>query len=136
VIDPVADIARRIEAEQARRSRIEPQDLVRGVENDSGIPQHAGALPDLAEQPVIFLLAAARLRADLVDAREHLGPKSPRLEARQTLLAFEDAVEEIDLTQNVRDVQAKRTGEPPAHAAEPRAEQQRDGEPGSQNPEL
>src|SRR5690606_19199503 len=136
IVEPIADVARRIEPEQARRRRVEPQDLVRRVQDDPRIAQHARALPDLAQQPVILLLAAAGLRPDLVDAGEHLGPETARLEARHALLALEDPVEQIDLPEHVREVDAERTHDPPAHAAEPRAEQQRDDEPGGQNPKL
>src|SRR5690606_12495368 len=119
IVDAVADVARGIETEQPRRRRIAPEDLVIGVQDDAAAAERAAALPDRAQQAVILLLTVARLDADLVDAREQLGPEPPRLDARQALLAEKDAVEQIDLPQHVRDVERERRDEPPADGTEP-----------------
>ena len=94
VVEPVADIGCRIEPEQPRRGRIEPQDLVIGIQDDAAVAERAGALAHLAQQPVIFLLAVARLRAHFVDARENLGPKPARLEQRHAPVPVEHAIEQ------------------------------------------
>src|SRR6185369_2240286 len=84
VVETIADVRRGIEAEQPRRRGVEPDDLVLGVEDDARVAQRARAFAHLAEQLVILLLAAARLRANLLDAREHLGPQPLHLEKRDT----------------------------------------------------
>ena len=76
VVDAVADVGGWIEPEQPRRGRVEPHDLVVGVQDDAAVGQRAGAFAHLAQQPVVLLLAVARLGPQLVDAREDLGPQA------------------------------------------------------------
>ena len=76
VVDPIADVGGGLEPEQSGRGRVEPDDLAIGVQDDAAVAERAGALADLAQQPMVFLLAAARLGAKLVYARKDLGPKA------------------------------------------------------------
>jgi hypothetical protein len=121
----VADIGRLIEAKQPRRRRIEPHDLVVGVENDAAVGQRARALAHLPQQAVVFLLAVARFRSQLVDACEHFRPQAARLEQGNTAVAVERTIEQIQVTQRERRVQQHCTREPPTRGAEPPAEAER-----------
>ena len=123
IVEPIADVGRGIEAEQPSRGRVEPDDLVLGVEDDAGVAERAGALTDLAEQAVILLLAATCLGADPVYAREDLGPEPPRLEHRRPAEAVENSVEEIEIAQYMGRVERERAGYPPTDSAEPPTEQ-------------
>src|SRR5690606_21306535 len=136
VVDAIADIPCRIEAEQRRRGRIAPEDLVLGFQNDAAVAKRARALPDLAQQAVILLLAVARLGANLLDARKELRPEPARLEARRALLAEQHAIEHVNLAQHVRDVERERRREPPGDGAEPQAEQHGAAEPRGEQAKL
>ena len=123
VVEPIADVRRGIEAEQPSRGRVEPDDLVLGVQNDAGVAERPRALANLAQQTVILLLTAACLRANLFEASEDLDPESARLEDRRPAVAVEHAVEQEEIAQNVDRVESERAGEPPARPAEPQSEQ-------------
>ena len=88
--------------------------------------ERARALAHLAQQPVILLLAVARLGAQLVDAREHLCPEAARLEQRNACGArrARDRADTGGASVNAK-YSHERAGEPPARPAEPPAEQQR-----------
>ncbi len=126
VVEPVADVGGRIEPEQPRRGRIEPHDLVVGVQDDAAVARARRCSRALrAAAGDISSCGCAPSRAAL-STRAKISAQSPRVSnsgtRRWPSSARSSSIEwrSVNATYN-----SERAGEPPTGAAEPPAEQQR-----------
>ena len=101
IVDAIADVACGVEPEQARSGRIEPDDLAVGVEDDAAIADGARALANLAQQPVVLLLAIARPRLDAIRTGDDLGPEPASLEQGDRASAEQDAIQQEEVAQRI-----------------------------------
>ena len=102
--------------EQPRRGRVEPEDLLLGVENDAGVAERPGALAHLAQQAVILLLAVARLASCSFSTRANISAHTPRVSnsgARGAPCSV--MVEQIEIAQRV--ARRTATSAPTSHQA-------------------
>jgi hypothetical protein len=125
IVDAMADVGGVVEAEQPGRRRVEPHDFLVGVQDDAAVGQRARAFAHLPQQPVIALLAIARLRSQLVDAREDLGPQAARLEQRHAPVAVERSIEQVEVPQREGQIARRRAEQPPADVPKRPTEQER-----------
>ena len=128
VVDAVAHVGRKVQAQQPHGGPVAPQNLVAGVQDDAAVMQCPGGLPDLPHQTAITFPSFARLGPQPDNDREKLRPESPG-RGRNGRTLFQRPVEVVEISQRDGQIKSQRPDEPPGRIAQPDSREERKRQP-------